>query len=155
MIDSRNGRKRERGQPPDTQLADTGPRDASDTSNPADDAGHDLLSEECMSFARAARRLPKVRGEKHPSPSTLWRWAKNGRRSCNGTIVYLECVRVGGTNCTSMEALRRFFARLNGTNDRPAGEIRGTSATPKTSDQKSLAKRAGQATEILRRRGLI
>ena len=72
-----------------------------------------LLSEDCLSLAKAAKRLPKVRGKHPPHPSTLFRWATQGRRSKNGNIVRLEMFRVGGTNCTSIEALQRFFDRLN------------------------------------------
>ena len=43
------------------------------------------------------------------SPATLWRWSSHGLRG-----VRLETVRVGGTTCTSTEALSRFFARLAG-----------------------------------------
>jgi len=129
-----------------------------DTTNPAEDSGHDLLKEDCMSFAKAARKLPKVRGDKTPAPSTLYRWAKKGRRSESGQIVHLEYLRVGGTNCTSMEALARFFARLR-DDDPPARSC--TSARPSPMDKTDAAKhnspqkRANEATEILRRRGIV
>ena len=129
-----------------------------DTTNPADDSGYDLLKEDCMSFAKAARKLPKVRGENHMAPSTLYRWAKRGRRSQSGQIVHLEYVRVGGTNCTSMEALARFFARLR-DDDPPAASCIPANPEPPnkpgTAKHNSPEKRAEQATEILRRRGIV
>jgi len=126
-----------------------------DTTNTADDNGRDLLQEECVSFAVAARRLPKVRGKKHPSPSTLWRWAKHGRRSQRGNRVYLEYVLIGGTNCTSMEALGRFFAGLN-DEERPAASEQGRIVPfPRKTEQTLLSKKAEQATRELRRRGIL
>ena len=129
-----------------------------DTANPSDDSVYDLLKEECISFAEAARKLPKVRGKKHPSPSTLWRWAHDGRRCTTGEIARLEYIKVGGTNCTSIQALARFFQRLRG--EQPPG-TQGTPSrpastkTPGISKQNSPEKRAEQATEILRRRGVV
>ena len=62
-------------------------------------AAIDLENERVLSLAQAARRLPHVRGEKTPHPSTLYRWATEGRKSRSGRIVRLEIVRVGGTDC--------------------------------------------------------
>lgn len=119
-----------------------------DMQNSSDRFDHDLLNEECMSIAKAARRLPRVRGSKTPHPSTLYRWAKQGRDSTNGMKVYLEIVRVGGTNCTSMEALSRFFERLN--DDKKESEP----VLPKQK-QTPIDKRAEEAIRTLRQRGLI
>ena len=105
-----------------------------------------LLQEDCISLAKAARRLPRVRGSKPPHPSTLYRWATQGRRSRNRVRVRLEMIRVGGTNCTSIEALERFFDRLNDVE--PMG-------TPVKPPETSLEKQAEQAKRILRQRGLI
>lgn len=114
------------------------------TMSPAEEPDRDLLAEECMSFAQAARRLPPVRGTKRMAPSTLFRWATVGRLSLGGKRVYLETVRVGGTNCTSMQALARFFRALN-----------DCTAAKKSRKQKSAEKKVDKAKEILRRRGLL
>ncbi|MEZ4495142.1 MAG: DUF1580 domain-containing protein [Dehalococcoidia bacterium] len=45
-------------------------------------------------------------GKKVPT-STLYRWVKVGRKGCR-----LEGISVGGTICTSVEALQRFFEEL-------------------------------------------
>ncbi len=69
----------------------------------------DPLTETTIPLAEAAHRLPRLRAGRPVSPSTLWRWASSGIRN-----IHLETVRVGGTTCTSTEALSRFFARLTG-----------------------------------------
>jgi hypothetical protein len=76
----------------------------------------DPLADELFPLAQAAQRLPRLRGGRPVNPSTLWRWATSGLRG-----VKLEICRVGGVACTSAEALRRFFAELNG---RPANTPR-------------------------------
>lgn len=67
----------------------------------------DPFKERVVSLTEAARRLPRRRGGKSVHPSCLFRWAKRGLR---GTL--LETTQVGGTKCTSLEALDRFFRRL-------------------------------------------
>jgi hypothetical protein len=79
----------------------------------------DPLSETTLPLAEAARRLPRLRSGRPVHPSTLWRWACHGLRG-----VRLETVRVGGTACTSLEALRRFFAASAG--DPPSPTVPGT-----------------------------
>jgi hypothetical protein len=69
----------------------------------------DPLTEQTIPLAEAARRLPRLRAGRPVAPATLWRWAAHGLRG-----VRLETVRLGGTNCTSVEAFRRFFAALGG-----------------------------------------
>ncbi|WP_390622211.1 DUF1580 domain-containing protein [Tautonia marina] len=52
--------------------------------------------------------LPKRRGGRKVHTSTVWRWAMKGYRGTR-----LETLRVGGTLCTSREALERFFGRID------------------------------------------
>jgi hypothetical protein len=73
------------------------------------------LTETVIPFAEAARRLPRLRGDRPVNPSTFWRWASSGLRG-----VVLETCRVGGTRCTSLEAMTRFFAALEGRRVNPA-----------------------------------
>lgn len=68
----------------------------------------DLTNENVLSFADAAERLSRRRAGKKPHVATLYRWAMRG---CRG--VKLETLRVGGTLCTSVEALQRFCERLS------------------------------------------
>ena len=73
----------------------------------------DPLTEKLRSFAEAAGRLPALRAGKSVNPSTVWRWTKRGVRARNGVRVRLEAIKVGGTCCTSDEALLRFFHALS------------------------------------------
>ena len=75
----------------------------------------DLANEEVVSLAAATKHLPKRRGGKRPHVSTLYRWATAGVRG-----IRLEVIRVGSTQCTSLEALQRFCERCTaGDADRP------------------------------------
>ncbi len=58
-------------------------------------------------LADAVYLLPPRRRGRKVHVSTLHRWASVG---CRGVV--LETVQVGGTRCTSVEALGRFFEAL-------------------------------------------
>jgi hypothetical protein len=73
----------------------------------------DTAAEEVITFAEAVRRLPSLRAGKRIAPSTIWRWYQSGCRSRSGQRVKLEVVQIGGTTCTSAEALARFFQKLS------------------------------------------
>jgi hypothetical protein len=99
--------------------------------------------------------LPAVRkarsphtDEKPPHPSTLFRWARKGLKSRSGRIVHLTILPVGGTYCTSLEALARFFGELqdSGPIDLPI---------PSALPDAALRKQADNAKKILRERGLL
>jgi len=69
----------------------------------------DSINEKLLSLTQAARTLDVVRREgKRPNVATLYRWSTTG---CRG--VKLDTVQVGGTRCTSREALQRFFEALS------------------------------------------
>jgi Protein of unknown function (DUF1580) len=76
--------------------------------------------------------IPRRRGGGKLHSSTVWRWALRGVRG-----VKLEVIRVGGTLCTSMEALQRFFDRLAGD---PA-KVGATTSSRSTSDQAEIERR--------------
>jgi len=76
----------------------------------------DLEIENVMSLANAAKTLPRRRQGKKPHVSTLFRWASRGVRG-----VRLETIRVGGTICTSTEALQRFCNALTEPDWPPPG----------------------------------
>jgi hypothetical protein len=67
-----------------------------------------LLDEEVISLPTAAKLLPRRRGGKKVHTSTIYRWTVTGLRG-----IVLESLQIGGTRCTSREALQRFFERLN------------------------------------------
>ena len=89
----------------------------------------DPTTETLVSMADAARPLPRRRGGKKPHVSCLYRWTTHG---CKGVI--LESIQVGGTRCTSKEALGRFFKALTNAN-------LPTAQQPSTSRQRAGAER--------------
>jgi len=74
----------------------------------------DLTNETILTLSEARGRLPRRRQGKRPDLSTLYRWATRGLRG-----IVLETIQVGGTACTSLEALQRFFDRLTAARTRP------------------------------------
>ena len=68
----------------------------------------DFTNEHVVSLNDAAQMLPRRREGKKPHPATLYRWTVRGVKG-----VILETIQVGGTRCTSVEALQRFFEQLS------------------------------------------
>ena len=70
----------------------------------------DLTTETVFALTETPDNLPNVsrRGGRKLHKSAAFRWASPG---LNG--VRLETVRIGGSLCTSREALSRFFGRLS------------------------------------------
>ena len=62
-----------------------------------------LAEETIIPLLEAPQYLPRRRGKK-VHISTLFRWAKKGTAGKR-----LETVKIGGTRCTSLEALQRFI----------------------------------------------
>jgi hypothetical protein len=60
-------------------------------------------------------------------------------------VIRLETVKFGGTVCTSLEALQRFFDRLSGDT---------TVVTPPTITQRQRRKRIEAAERVLREAGI-
>lgn len=71
----------------------------------------DSNTETVISLLDAAKSMPRRRGGRRPHVSCLYRWTTAG---CRGVV--LESIQIGGTRCTSREALARFFARLTSGN---------------------------------------
>lgn len=67
----------------------------------------DISTEAVATLTEATHHLPRRRKGKRPAVSTLFRWAQKGVRG-----IRLETLQVGGTKCTSIEALQRFFEAL-------------------------------------------
>lgn len=78
-----------------------------------------IQDEEVVSLTDATKHLPMRRAGKRPHVATLYRWAQNGVRG-----IRLETIQVGGTLCTSLEALQRFFNRLSGDDSTPPQTMR-------------------------------
>lgn len=100
----------------------------------------DVLTETVITLNEARKLLPALRRGKKPHVSTLWRWSLHGVKG-----VVLETVSVGGTRCTSREALQRFLETLNRDQRSPV-EHRRTSR-----DREAAIRRA---EEELRRYGI-
>ncbi|MCH8146942.1 MAG: DUF1580 domain-containing protein [Planctomycetes bacterium] len=67
-----------------------------------------VASERTLSLTEAAKQLPRRRAGKPTHVATVYRWGSRGLRG-----VRLETIQIGGTRCTSVEALQRFFDRLS------------------------------------------
>jgi len=74
----------------------------------------DIQAERLFPVRNPPRDVSPILGEKWPHPATLYRWAKCGLHG-----VKLETLRVGGTLCTSLEALQRFCERLTASTTAP------------------------------------
>lgn len=78
----------------------------------------DTTQETVFTLTEATKLLPRRRRNKRPSLATLYRWTNEGVRG-----IRLEFTCVGGTRCTSRQALQRFFDRLT-------DQAQGTAKTP-------------------------
>lgn len=67
-----------------------------------------FASEEVVTLAHATKILPQRREGKRPNIATVYRWTTRGVKG-----VVLETIQIGGSRCTSVEALQRFFERLS------------------------------------------
>ncbi len=100
----------------------------------------DPNTETILSLTEAPKTLPARRRGKKPHVSCIYRWTTTG---CKGVI--LESIQVGGTRCTSREALARFFEKLTVASN-PAGH-RVVSAERREQSQKRAAEKASQELE--------
>jgi hypothetical protein len=73
----------------------------------------DFAAETPLTLAAAARRLPPVRRAKPVHPATVLRWVLRGLLAPDGRRVRLAARRVGGSWCTTAEAVERFLAALS------------------------------------------
>lgn len=92
----------------------------------------DPNTETVVSLADAPKSLPPRRAGKRPHVSCLYRWTTTG---CKGVV--LESIQIGGTRCTSKEALARFFHRLT----------RENGATPESRRSPARRRRAAERAE--------
>ena len=105
----------------------------------------DVFAEKVLSLKEAISLLPKSPRNKTLNICTMYRWILRGLRSKDGMVVRLEVIKIGGTTCTSQEALQRFFDRLPGNQ---------SVVTPPTQTQRQRLRRIKQAEEELRRAGI-
>lgn len=106
--------------------------------------GIDVEMEHVLTFAAAAKHVGKLKGSKAIAFQTLHRWATRG---CSGVV--LETIFVGGSRCTSTEALQRFFAAVTEARERAAGVTEPPPSSMEARDP------VGDVDEILRRSGIV
>jgi hypothetical protein len=68
----------------------------------------DSRSEQIITFVQAGDESPRRRRGRKIHVSCFYRWSTVG---CRGIV--LETIQIGGTRCTSREALQRFYERLS------------------------------------------
>jgi hypothetical protein len=95
------------------------------------------IDETIIRLADAADELPRRRRGRKVDVSCVYRWSTTG---CKGVV--LETIQVGGTRCTSREALQRFFERLS--ESRQAGSVGGAQPVP-LDGRRTVAQRQRQA----------
>ena len=101
------------------------------------------IDETVISLANAPKELPRRRRGRKVHVSTMYRWATVG---CKGIV--LETIQIGGTRCTSREALQRFFERLS--QPVQSGADAGGQAGPSASNR-TIAQRQRQSAEAGKR----
>lgn len=104
----------------------------------------DTTVENPIPLTQAAADLPRRRRGRKTHVSTLFRWTTAG---CRGVV--LESIQVGGTRCTSREALQRFFERLS--LPRHAGAANVKPITPPIAISRSAAQRQRQSEDADRK----
>lgn len=77
----------------------------------------DISSEKLLTPAEIVQHIPRRRAGKKCNIATIYRWMTDGVRG-----VKLEHLCVGGTRCTSLEALQRFFDLLTARAERQPTE---------------------------------
>jgi hypothetical protein len=102
----------------------------------------DLLCENLISLAQAARRFPPARQGRPVCAATVWRWCRRGVNVPGVGIVRLECVRLSGRWLTSVESLARFVARQT-----PAMEDNPPPPPRSPGRRRRASERAGEALE--------
>lgn len=71
-------------------------------------AAIDLAHEELIAFRDVPGVLPRIRRGRKPHVASIYRWSDRGLKG-----VKLEYLQIGGTRCTSVPALQRFFERIS------------------------------------------
>lgn len=100
----------------------------------------DISSEQVVTLATSTKFLPKRRKGARPNVATLYRWAQTGVRG-----IRLETLMVGGTRCTSMEALQRFFDAITAACEPTTPSIAPRHTTARRRQIEAAEKRLAQA----------
>jgi hypothetical protein len=75
----------------------------------------DITTEKLVTLKQARAHVPQLRPGNRVDQATLWRWTVKGLRcrTKKDLRIRLESAKIGGVLVTSVEALHRFFERLN------------------------------------------
>jgi hypothetical protein len=91
----------------------------------------DFLNERLISLSQVSHLFPARKKGQRPSTSCVYRWTVTG---CRGVI--LESVQVGGTRCTSEEAIIRFIHSLSArSNARTGSQMKRNGTAARILDQ--------------------
>jgi hypothetical protein len=83
----------------------------------------DIQTEQVISPSSATHLCPERRRGVRPNIATIYRWMVDGVKG-----IKLDSIVVGGTRCTSVEAMQRFFDALTAAAD--AEHSSGTTPPP-------------------------
>ena len=114
----------------------------------------DVRTERAYALKYVRSLFPRRRRGKRPSLPTLYRYASAGYRG-----VVLETVQVGGTRCTSKEAVARFIERMSGQTPDPhraSADVQRRDARPLDQDLENAGfdrRSSGPPSPSGRRRG--
>ena len=97
--------------------------------------------EQLVPVNKVPKKVEEWMGESH-SVSTIYRWMNDGVRG-----VKLEWMQAPGFRCTSVQALKRFFARLSGDIDDPGAGAGASVPTGPRPAPASLGVRAQRKVE--------
>ncbi len=97
-----------------------------------------INNETLLSLADAAAAVPRRRAGRKCHIATVYRWAQRGVRG-----IRLETIQVGGTRCTSKQAMQRFFEALTVQSAAPSAP-----SIPSLPDVRKLAEVDRQLDEI-------
>jgi hypothetical protein len=104
-----------------------------------------LLSEELISLAQAASRIPPYR-KRRTNPSTIFRWLTQGIKMPSGEMLRLEGIRLAGRWLTSSQALTRFLETQNAA----CNPVISDAPKPRTPTQRERASaQAGKELEAM------
>lgn len=90
----------------------------------------DIQAETVIKLSEATSLVPRLRRGRETHVSTLHRWASRGLRG-----VQLETLQVGGTRCTSREALQRFFEALSERSPTSKARTSASAAAERAAEQ--------------------
>jgi hypothetical protein len=99
----------------------------------------DIEIEDVFPLTEVPEVVARLRGGRRVNLATVHRWTMAG---CRGRK--LEFLQVGGTRCTSLQALQRFFAGTTAADRGPEGRGRGPGLGRRPA---SAARRHAQAVD--------